>query len=46
MKEIIDDDACRRKNIMKNFLYAKVLFFQELHRCSYNCAKMYMYKYL
>lgn len=39
MKEIINDDACRRKNIMKHFLYAEVLFDQELHRCCDNCVQ-------
>lgn len=39
MKEIINDYACRRKNIMKHFLYAEVLFDQELHRCCDNCLQ-------
>lgn len=39
MKEIINDDACRRKNIMKHFLYAEVLFDQELIRCCDLCVQ-------
>ncbi|XP_061168806.1 uncharacterized protein LOC133178054 [Saccostrea echinata] len=39
MKGIINDDACRRKNIMKHFMYAEVMFDQELHRCCDNCAQ-------
>lgn len=27
------------KNIMKHFLYAEVLFDQELHRCCDNCVQ-------